>query len=210
MMQRALTRFTVQQVRRGALRSLATTTSNGVEFPSWLHLKAYAPYKNRMETTDRIANSISKSGGYLTHGTLLSDMVTTLVMEDVDPQHLQNFVRAMDEIDGLVFEKATHEQLDRCLQMVNEVNEDIKIKSSHITNFQQSVHDIERDGLISDDEPANKEFFHKCQEIAHELAQKVAIMNDSTKLPVTVHAILQLTWKDAPGKTAHKIPAVHG
>jgi len=209
-MQRTLTRFTVQQVRRGVLRSLVTRASNATEFPSWLHLKAYAPYKQRMETTDIIANSISKSGGYLTHSTLLSDMATTLVMEDVDPQHLQNFVQAMDEIDGLVFEKASHEQLERCLQMVNEVNEDIKTKASHITNFQQSLHDIERDGLLAEDDPANKEFFEKCHEVAHELAQKVATLNGSTKLPVTVHAILQLTWKDAPGKTVHKIPAVHG
>ena len=209
-----LRQVVVPHVRRCGLRALSTTAAGTVGtasssqfcFPAWLHLKAYAPYKQRMDTTDRIANSISKSGGYLTHSTLLSDMATTMVLEDVDPHQLQKFIDAIAKIEGLEFDTLSQEQLHKCIDMVNKVEEEVKEKAQHITTFQQSLRDIERDGLIDDDEQ-HKEFLQKCHEFANEMAIKNAQDSAHCPLPVTVHAILQLTWKDIPSK-ADALPFV--
>lgn len=193
-------------LRRGGLfvRPMATmTAASQKHFPNWLHLKAYAPHKQRTETTDRIANSISKSGGYLTHSTLLSDMATTLVLEDVDPHHLEPFVQAIEEIEGFDFELDSKEQLKKCFEMVHQVDDDVKHKAQHITTFQQTLRDMERQGMIQGD--AHQEFVQKCHQFASELAHKNAVEADTSSLPPTIHAIIQLTWKDVPGK-AKNIP----
>ena len=201
-MQRSFVGLLVRQVRRNSgllVRPLATTNAaSEVTFPNWLHLKAFAPYKQRLETTDRIANSVSKSGRYLTHSTLLSDTMTTLVLEDVDPHHLEKFIRAIEQIDGLVFEDMSHAQLGKCFEMVDKVDEEIKEKAQHITAFQQSLRDIERDGLLDD---GDIELVQKCHQLAVDLAARNAAAADSPKathLPPTCNAILQLTWKDHP------------
>ena len=188
-----------------SLRALSTTASTTAAFPHWLHLKAYAPYQQRMQTTDKIANSVTKSGGYLIRSILLSDMATTMVLEDMDPKNLGNFTKTIKEIDGLVLSPKSKEQLEHCLLMVEQASHENEKKARHIHNFEQSLHDLEEDGLV--DNEGDKEWLHKCHKRTNQLhAEHASFLESSSR---TVNAILQLTWKNEPSHMTQPEPHVH-
>lgn len=51
---------------------------------------------------------------------MLSDMVTTMMMEDVEPKRLPEFRTTLQHIDGLVLDSKSIELLDQCCQRVAE------------------------------------------------------------------------------------------
>lgn len=184
-------------------------TSN---FPHWLHLKATAPYGQRVETTDQIAHILATTtGGYLTHSTMLSDVETTLVLEDVDPQQLENFhLAVLSNIPGLAWHPTSQTQLQHCIELIQQVNHEHKSKAHHITSFEQSLHDLERDGFIETDQ--ERDLLRQCHQLAQQLSAKNPVSTDqhmvdglanndddlgnNNILPPTVNAILQVQWKD--------------
>jgi hypothetical protein len=155
-------------------------------FPEWLHLKAYAPYDTRIETTTAMTNMITTTtGGYFlssarmptpttTTTTALSDIETTLVIQDMDPQQLENWVRVMTTtLPGVILTLSSQSQLQHCIDLINGStyhHHDRRVKAHHITMLEQVLHDIERDGLL--DTESERDVVRQCHDLVHQLSQK--------------------------------------
>lgn len=96
------------------------STAEPATFPRWIRLRAVADYSQRNDVTNRVSDSIPKSGGFLSNSNLLSDMVTTLVMEDVCPVRLPQFRASLENIDGLELDTKSVELFDDCCHQLDE------------------------------------------------------------------------------------------
>lgn len=125
-----------------------------VVFPGWLRLKGLAPFEDRQRITSQVADSISSSGGFLSMSNMLSDMVTVMTLEDVEPDQIGAFQRRLGEIENFRLDAASLEQLRGCQTLLNE-NEysNIKIPPSVFCNLQVSW--IGAPGRLRQDIPAD-------------------------------------------------------
>jgi hypothetical protein len=96
--------------------------STSKPFPRWLRFSANAPVESRFENTAQVVSSISKSDGFLSNSNLLSDLATSLVMEDVEPHKLGDFYQALREIDGLRLHPDSIELFQECCEAVKNNN----------------------------------------------------------------------------------------
>ncbi|CAJ1951720.1 unnamed protein product [Cylindrotheca closterium] len=95
-----------------------TTTNLPPQFPRWLRLAAIAPISQRHDMTTKVADLINnKSGGFVSNANLLSDMVTAILIEDMEPQKIPNFWLSLKELD-LEWTNASKDQLELCEQLL--------------------------------------------------------------------------------------------
>ncbi|CAB9511319.1 expressed unknown protein [Seminavis robusta] len=106
-------------------------------FPFWLRLKGMAQFEDRQRVTSEVADSISSSGGFLSRANILSDMVTVMTMEDVEPDRIGRFQQRMGDVEGFRLDDESTALLDSCQLLLRE-KEDIKIPPSVFANLQIS------------------------------------------------------------------------
>ncbi|KAL3938652.1 MAG: hypothetical protein SGBAC_006488 [Bacillariaceae sp.] len=88
-------------------------------FPRWLRLAAFGSVSQRHELTVHVADAInSKSGGFVSNANLLSDMVTTILIEDIETQKIPDFWLSLKELD-LELTNASKDQLELCQQLLS-------------------------------------------------------------------------------------------
>ncbi|KAL3906032.1 MAG: hypothetical protein SGARI_004185, partial [Bacillariaceae sp.] len=92
-----------QSVRRLAAVFEADDNATPQEeaFPIWLRLKGMAPITDRHRVTTEVADAISVTGGFLSRSYILSDLVTVMTMEDVEPAKLAR-LKDMNSEEGAV------------------------------------------------------------------------------------------------------------
>lgn len=110
-------------VYRGTMRQLSTVscenTTDLPPFPRWLRLAAFGSVSQRHELTTHVADTINrKSGGFVSNANLLSDMVTTILIEDIKPQKIPDFWLSLNELD-LELTNASKDQLELCQQLLS-------------------------------------------------------------------------------------------
>ena len=95
-------------------------SANLPPFPRWLRLAACAPVSLRHELTTNVADKINnKSGGFVSNANLLSDMVTAILIEDIDPKKIPEFVHSLEELKSLEWNDSSKEQLALCQQLLS-------------------------------------------------------------------------------------------
>ena len=115
------------------------------EFPRWLRLSATAPVENRLDVTNRVVDSISKGGGFLSSSNLLSDLATCLVIEDLQPLKINKFYLALQEIDSADFKlhPDSIDLMEQCSEMVarhrGDTNADEERKRHNATTLPVTV-----------------------------------------------------------------------
>ena len=87
-------------------------------FPVWIRLKGYATYECRQHVTSQVADSISTSGGFLSRFNLLSDMITVMTLEDVQPNRLAAFQQELQQIEGFRLDTESIHLLEQCQALV--------------------------------------------------------------------------------------------
>ena len=87
-----------------------------VEFPRWLRLEIIIPVSQRQEATSLVADIINhKSGGYLSQCNMLSDMVTSILIEDLQPTKLFEFIETLqNSIPNIHLTTQTLSNLQQC------------------------------------------------------------------------------------------------
>ena len=93
-----------------------------VDFPRWLRLELIVPVSLRQEVTSLVADAInSKSGGYLSQCNMLSDMATSILIEDLEPTKLFKFIEYLqDSIPDMKFTQETISNLHECEQALSD------------------------------------------------------------------------------------------
>lgn len=122
-------------------------------FPPWLRMRVLADFSQRQATTTHVSEAISRSGGFLSNANMLSDMVTSMLIEDIEPLRLDQFRESLERIDGLTLTNTTKDLFDSCHEQVKD-------------------------------------------------AQQMEV-----SLPEPVAGMLQITWRNAPGKLQQTIVA---
>jgi hypothetical protein len=95
-------------------------------FPVWLRLKGMAPFADRQRVTTEVADSISISGGFLSRSNILSDMVTVMTLEDVQPHRIGRFEQKLHDIKGFRLDGPSTELLQHCQQLLLEQDTETK------------------------------------------------------------------------------------
>jgi hypothetical protein len=121
-----------------ALDGLPSTTP--VAFPRWLRLKGVGDFEHRHRVTSEVADSISASGGFLAQSNILSDMITVMTLEDVEPAKLQDFENRITDVHHFRLDPKSLELLQECQGMLLPLEEDTgaKIPTTVSCNLQVS------------------------------------------------------------------------
>lgn len=90
----------------------------------------------RHEVTSHVSDCINSSGGFLMHSNLLSDMVTVMTMEDVDPYRISNFVHCLSHVNGFHLDENSQQLLHQCVQAVQQHDTKTKIPPVVYANLQ--------------------------------------------------------------------------
>jgi len=110
----------VQRGTRLFAKVSSSDTTDRPPFPLWLKLAAFAPVSHRRDLTVEVADRINdKSGGFVSDANLLSDMVTSILVEDIEPKKIPDFWLSLKELD-MQWTDASKEQLELCQQLLSE------------------------------------------------------------------------------------------
>lgn len=121
----AVTSSSALQSRTTATRLFSESLQNNPNdlpsFPRWLRLAAFAPVSQRHDLTTKVADKINnKSGGFVSNASLLSDMVTAILMEDIEPDKITHFWNSLEELDTLEWSESSKEQVELCQQLLSD------------------------------------------------------------------------------------------
>jgi hypothetical protein len=105
------------------MASSAASSQEPVVFPVWLRLQGIAPFAERQRVTSQVGESISVSGGFLSRFNMLSDMVTVMTLEDVQPAYIGSFQQSLQKIDGFRLDAESIHRLENCQTLLQQVAE---------------------------------------------------------------------------------------
>ena len=112
-----------------------SSSHDPIHFPFWIRLKGMSNFENRQRVTTEVADSISASGGFLTNSNILSDLVTVMTMEDVDPHRVGQLQDKLQQIEGFRLNAESEKSLEDC-QTLLQSHETVRIPPSVYCNLQ--------------------------------------------------------------------------